>query len=226
MQTVPFYLIAVAILTTIITVVLAAWAMSRRKTFILVMAGWLLVQGGLTLSGFYQDTAVLPPRFFLTIGPPLLAIAVLAITRAGRRFMDGMDIRALTLLHIMRIPVELMLWGLYLHGAVPELMTFEGGNLDIVSGISALVIYFTGFKGGRMRRKALIGWNIACLGLLVNIVVRAVLAAPFPFQQLGFEQPNVAVLWFPFVWLPACIVPLVLLAHIAAIRQLVRGKAG
>ncbi|MEO8588376.1 MAG: hypothetical protein ABI432_03330 [Flavobacteriales bacterium] len=63
-------------------------------------------------------------------------------------------------------------------------------------------------------------WNIACIGLLVNIVARAVLSAPFPFQQLAFDQPNIAVLYFPFVWLPCCVVPLVLLAHLATLRKL------
>jgi hypothetical protein len=36
----------------------------------------------------------------------------------------------------------------------------------------------------------------------------------------AFDQPNIAVLYFPFNWLPSCIVPLVLLSHLAAIRQL------
>jgi hypothetical protein len=42
----------------------------------------------------------------------------------------------------------------------------------------------------------------------------------FPFQQFAFDQPNIAVLYFPFIWLPSCVVPLVLLSHLAAIRQL------
>ena len=36
----------------------------------------------------------------------------------------------------------------------------------------------------------------------------------------GFEQPNVAILHVPFVWLPGGVVPLVLLAHVAALWQL------
>jgi hypothetical protein len=55
---------------------------------------------------------------------------------------------------------------------------------------------------------------------LLNIVINAVLSIPSPFQQFAFEQPNVAVLYFPFVWLPCCIVPIVLFAHLAAIKQL------
>lgn len=220
----PFYLGITAILTTVITVFLAARALAQRRNFLIITALWLAMQAGLGISGFYQHTAGLPPRFMLTLGPPLIAIIGLFATRAGRQAMDNMNLKALTLLHIVRIPVELMLWGLYLHKAVPRLMTFEGGNLDILSGISAVAMYYLCFRGGCVRKKALIIWNVACLILLVNIVVRAVLSAPFPFQQMGFEQPNVAVLYFPFVWLAACIVPLVLLSHLAALRQLIKGK--
>jgi hypothetical protein len=77
-----------------------------------------------------------------------------------------------------------------------------------------------------MSRKALLVWNLICLGLLINIVTIAVITAPFPFQQLAFDQPNIAVLYFPFIWLPACIVPLVLLSHLVCIKVLLSKKEG
>jgi hypothetical protein len=43
-------------------------------------------------------------------------------------------------------------------------------------------------------------------------------------QQIAFDQPNIGVMYFPFVWLPACIVPLVLLSHLASLYQLVSGS--
>ena len=64
-------------------------------------------------------------------------------------------------------------------------------------------------------------WNFICFGLLINIVVNAILSAPFPFQKFAFDHPNIAILYFPFVWLPCCIVPIVLLSHLAAIRQII-----
>ena len=157
---------------------------------------------------------------------PLLLIAGLFVTRSGRQFTDSLNLRALTLLHIVRIPVELVLFRLYLHKAIPGLMTFEGMNPDILSGLSAMLLLYFGWAGNRPRRGLLLAWNGICLLLLVNIVVLALLSAPFPFQRLAFEQPNVALLYFPFVWLPCCVVPLVLLSHLAAIRQLLmkRGR--
>jgi hypothetical protein len=100
-------------------------------------------------------------------------------------------------------------------------MTFEGRNFDIVAGLTAPVIYYFGSVKQQIGRKVMLLWNIICLGLLFNIVVIAVLSAPFPFQQFAFDQPNIALLYFPFVWLPCCVVPLVLLSHLATIRQLI-----
>jgi hypothetical protein len=68
-------------------------------------------------------------------------------------------------------------------------------------------------------------WNFICLGLLLNIVINAILAAPFPFQQFAFDQPNRGVLYFPFIWLPGFIVPAVLLSHLVNIRQLLSQPA-
>jgi len=101
-------------------------------------------------------------------------------------------------------------------------MTFEGRNFDILSGITAPVIYYFGFKGKGLNTKLLLTWNFICLTLLINIVINAILSVPFSFQKFGFDQPNIALLYFPFIWLPCCIVPLVLLAHLASIRKLLK----
>jgi hypothetical protein len=196
-------------------------AARRSGRTLAVLLAWLLVQTGLGLSGFYTVTNTIPPHFALLVGPPVLFIIALLATPAGRRYLDGLRLEVLTLLHVVRVPVELVLLGLFLHHAVPQLMTFEGRNFDILSGLTAPFIYYVAFRRKILGKAGLIGWNFLCLALLLNIVVNALLSAPSPIQRFAFEQPNVAILHFPFVWLPACVVPLVLLAHVAALRQLI-----
>ena len=99
-------------------------------------------------------------------------------------------------------------------------MTFEGRNFDILSGLTAPLIYWLAFRGGKTNRPLLIVWNFFALGLLINIVTNAALSIPYQTQMLAFEQPNRAVLYFPFVWLPAVIVPIVLFCHLASLWQL------
>jgi phosphoglycerol transferase MdoB-like AlkP superfamily enzyme len=99
-------------------------------------------------------------------------------------------------------------------------MTFEGKNFDIVFGISTLLILTLGlYKGSVMRIKILLIWNLIGLLFLGNIVFYALFSSPSSFQKFAFDQPNIAVLRFPFPWLPTFIVPLVLFAHLAVIRR-------
>lgn len=222
MQQLPLYIPVVFTTTTLLTLFFL-YKSHRRPLVILVMAAlWLLVQALIGLSGFYQNTTTMPPRFIIAIGPPLLAIGCLFFTRRGRHYLDSLDIRWLTWLHASRVLVELVLYWLFLHGQVPRLMTFEGLNYDILSGLTAPLVVVLCFRSPQLRKIPLLIWNILCLALLFNIVIHAILSAPLPFQRFAFDQPNVAVLYFPYVWLPAFIVPVVLLAHLAAIRKLLQ----
>ena len=154
--------------------------------------------------------------------PPLLLIVILFATAKGRAFVDSLDPKWLTYLHTVRFPVELTLFWLFVYKQVPEIMTFEGRNLDILSGLTAPLVAYFGFQKRVLGKNILLIWNIVCIGLLVNIVSIAILSVPSPFQKFGFEQPNVGVMYFPFVWLPGCVVPLVLFSHLATIRHLLK----
>lgn len=222
MNNLPFYISILLMLTTFLTVAIFYKAANKSNTTLLILSAWLILQTFLGLSGFYLVTDTIPPRFFLTLFPPLIFIIALFATTKGRQYIDGLNIKTLTILHAIRIPVELVIFWLFVSKTVPQLMTFEGRNFDIISGLTAPAIFYLAFVKKRIGRKLLLLWNVGCLGLLVNIVVYAIISAPFPFQQMAFDQPNIAVLHFPFVWLPCCIVPLVLFSHLAATRQLLK----
>ncbi|MEI9959508.1 MAG: hypothetical protein WDM90_25040 [Ferruginibacter sp.] len=224
MENLPAYVDVLFILTTILTLIFFYKASGNSKKTIAIILCWLALQAIAGLAGFYKVTNSTPPRFMFLILPPLVFITILFISANGRRYIGNFNIKTLTLLHIVRIPVELVLFFLCLRKAVPQLMTFEGRNFDIISGLSAPFIYYFGFVKNKIGTKGLLVWNFICLGLLINIVVNAVLSAPLPFQQFAFNQPNIALLYFPFVWLPCCVVPLVLLSHLITIRQLLRKK--
>ena len=228
----PLYISIVFGLTTLATLILFYYALKRSQIGItkanMILASltvWLIKQAILTLNNFYNsDTRSLPPKFLLLVIPPLLAIFWLFSTEYGRKFMDALSLCHLTYVHIVRVPVELVLYWLFLNEAVPELMTFAGRNFDILAGITAPLIAYYGFDKQALKRKTLLIWNILALGLLLNIVIHAVLSAPFPIQQLAFDQPNIAVLYFPFSWLPGFIVPVVLFAHLVSIWRLIRSN--
>lgn len=220
MENLPQFISIVFGLTTILTVGLFYKATNNSKATLLIILSWLVLQTLIGLTGFYNVTDTIPPRFLLLVFPPILLIIGLFITSKGRQYIDSLDTKTLTILHSVRIPVEIVLFWLFVNKTVPELMTFEGRNFDILSGLTSPIIFYFGFIKKQLNRKIILTWNFICLGLLINIVANAVLSAPFPFQKFAFDQPNIAVLYFPFNWLPSCVVPLVLLSHLATIKQL------
>jgi hypothetical protein len=223
MEAAPFVLAAGFMLLTGLTVWLFYRAAHRSRPTLYVLVVWLALQAGLGLTGFYAAApAALPPRLLLALLPPVLVIAGLLLTARGRSYLRGLRIEVLTLLHTIRVPVEVGLLTLYHYHAVPQLMTFEGRNWDIFSGLSAPVVYYLVFRRRLLGYNVLLGWNLLCLGLVLNTLFNALLSVPGPLQRFAFEQPNIAVLYFPFVWLPSCIVPLVLLSHAAAFCQLTK----
>src|SRR6476660_2872168 len=170
MQTLPLYISIVFTATTLLAVTFVYKAAHESKTTLTVISGWLLLQAALGLAGFYTNTNGLPARLAFLIMPPFIFIAVLFATRTGRRYLDGLDLKALSLLHVVRIPVEVVLFWLFMQKAVPRLMTFEGHNFDIISGLTAPFIYYFGFVRKVIGRKGLLLWNFMCLGLLINVV--------------------------------------------------------
>ena len=224
MENLPAYIKVVFILTTILTIFLFYHATRRSFFTLIILFSWLAFQTFVGLSGFYTVTDTIPPRFLLLIGPPLLFIIALFLTDRGRMYLDSLELKNLTILHTIRIPVEIVLFWLFLYKGIPELMTFEGRNFDIISGITAIPVYYLGFVKHQVNNKILLFWNLMCLGLLINIVLNAALSVPSTIQKFAFDQPNVGVLYFPFVWLPSWVVPLVLLSHLAALRKLMQRK--
>ncbi|MEQ1922128.1 MAG: hypothetical protein ABL952_06435 [Pyrinomonadaceae bacterium] len=139
----------------------------------------------------------MPPRIVLFGVLPALLTIVAYFIFFRETFINKIPLRLLTMLHIVRIPVEVVLLWLFQNGQVPQLMTFEGRNFDILSGTVAPIVYLIAFRGNATKRGLLISYNVFGLILLTNIVTIAALSIPSPMQQLAFEQPNVAVTFFP-----------------------------
>jgi hypothetical protein len=232
----PVFISVIFILTTIATLLFFYWTLKnsradtvrkRANIILVVLIIWLIIQAVLANNNVYNsDTTSVPPKLMLLgVAPMILTIIFLFLTKKGRLFIDSLPLKNITWLNIIRIPVELVLLELAIHKAVPQLMTFEGRNFDILSGITAPFVAYFGFTKNVLSRKVILTWNFICLALLANIVVNAILAAPFFFQKFAFDQPNIAILYFPFIWLPAFIVPVVLFGHLVSIRQLIRSQA-
>ncbi|MDF4202543.1 hypothetical protein PXD56_06245 [Maribacter sp. SA7] len=202
------------ILLTFITLFLFYRATGKNMHVVKLFFLWQIVIGFLAFLGVFKNKPMLFPL-------AILATILLTIYCLKKISIDKLNTNYLLGIHIIRIPVELCLYQLFLAGLIPEIMTFTGWNFDILIGITAAVILiYQLVKKKNLARKILLPWNFIGLLFLSSIVIIAILSSPLPIQQFAFDQPNIALLEFPYCFLPTCIVPIVFISHILLIRKL------
>jgi hypothetical protein len=230
-ENLPEYISILFILTTFITIGFLLYAIKQSvsdtipaKILIFLLSFWIFFQAILALSGFYQDTQSFPPHLVAFGVFPTILLIVIYFIFFRKKFIEPLPLKILTLLSVVRIFVEIVLLWLFQNHFVPQSMTFEGRNFDILSGITAPIIYLLAFRGGKINRPLLIIWNIFALILLFNVVITAILAFPSVNPQLAPEFQNRAVTYFPYVWLPTVIVPIVFFSHAASLWKLLKSQ--
>ncbi len=206
------------IIITLLSLLFFYLGTGSDKRVLLISLLWISLIAGLALLGFFENLSTKPPRFLVVLlGDFVFVILLLKSLKKAK-----INTKLLLLVHTLRLPVELGLYQLFLQKQIPKVMTFEGYNFDILMGITAILLFgYVHFSQKNIPKIFYLVWNVAGLFFLTTIVVIAIISAPLPFQLLGFEQPNVAVLKFPFILLPSFIVPVVFLSHILMIRSIV-----
>jgi hypothetical protein len=207
-----------------VVVALSARYLNGRTAFAITVGLFvsLIYVGLLGYFGVVRNEAMRPPGIAF-IFVPVLVFLVLSIL--GLRSSAGAGVaRAFPLWIILgtqsfRIVVELFLHQLWIDGLVPKMLTFLGANVDIYVGASAPLIAWLSTRGRSGMKLALI-WNVLGLLSLTNVVIRAVLTAPGPFNAIHAEVPNLMIGTFPFMFIPGFFVPLAVVLHVLAVRAI------
>lgn len=215
-ESLPSWINWVFLFTLVLTIGIFHFANGKPIRITLLIIIWSLVQSILAFTNFYQKTELTPPRFLFVL-IPIFAFLAYGLTKKRRNWIvQNRRTELSTFLHTIRIPIEIILFYLFIYKMVPELMTFEGRNFDILAGISAPIIGILWLKKS-IGRITLLIWNILALLLLLFIFVNGILSSDLPIQMFGLEQPNRAINYFPFILLPATIVPIVIYTHLSDI---------
>jgi hypothetical protein len=223
-MTATLFLVFLATMVTIVVVFIARYV-SRRVAF-RVLAGlsaWFIYAGLLGYFGVIRNTAMRPPGIVFLVAPIVLFLFLFIVfmvrSSASARVALAFPLWILLGTQCFRIGVELFLHRLWIDRLVPQMLTFEGANVDIYIGASAPLIAWLSTRGRSGMRIAL-AWNVLGLLALTNVVIRAVLTAPGPFQLLHAEVPNRMLGAFPFLFIPGFFVPLAVTLHVLAIRAI------
>lgn len=195
-------------------------ANGKHKGLISAIIIWSIIQSIMSFYGIYQTTNSTLPRILWAIFPPFFVVVYGLLGNPLKWVLVNRDIKFSTLMHLVRFPIEIVLYQLYLVKMVPQLMTFDGRNYDIIIGISAPIMFLLYVKN-KLSRKSLIIWNGLGLCFVCFIMINALFSAESPIQQFAFNQPNKGVTFFPFVLLPAVIVPLVIWTHLTDLIKLI-----
>jgi hypothetical protein len=192
-----------------------------------VMAGlllWLTYAGLLGYFGVLKNMTTRPPGIVFLVVPVLLVLslflAFVVLSNAGARVALAFPLWILLGAQSFRICVELFLHQLWIDSLVPKMLTFEGANVDIYVGASAALIAWLSTRG-RWGLRLSLAWNVLGLLALTNVVTRAVLTAPGPFNLIHAEVPNRLMGTFPFLFIPGLFVPLAVILHLLALRAIV-----
>lgn len=235
-STAAFVAVVAAVAVMVVLGTRAAWqrlgeppAATRRATAIAAVAvlAWLVLTAAASASGVLERSGPPPPAMLFMAGCNLVAVVV-ACSRLGARWVDGLPVAALVGFHAFRLPLELVLHRWYEEGTLPVQMTYAGRNFDIVTGILAVVVglwLWRGRPSPAATRVAVGLFTLVGLGLLLTVATIAVLSSPFPFRVFTNEPAVVLVFHVPYVWiLPMCVAP-ALAGHILGLRWLLRTRA-
>jgi hypothetical protein len=220
-MTATLFLGFVAMMAAIVVGLVARYLNGRTAFRVLAgLSAWFIYAGLMGYFGVLKNTAMRPPgTAFLLV--PVLFFLFLFIVRfsANARIILAFPLWIILGAQCFRVGVELFLHQLWIGGLVPKMLTFEGANVDIYIGASAPVIAWLSTRG-RLGLKLALAWNVLGLLALTNVVTRAVLTSPGPFNVIHAEVPNRMFGTFPFMFIPGFFVPLAVTLHVLAIRAI------
>jgi hypothetical protein len=195
--------------------------MRRPLVVALITGGWLLALSFIVASGAVAASPM--PRIPLFFAAANLGGVVLGLSPAGGWLARGLPLWTLVAFQGFRLPLEMVLHSWGRQGTIPMTMTWEGSNLDVVTGVTALAaavaVRVLGTYDSRARAAA---WaaNLVGLALLVNVGRVAMLSSPLPFAWPDVNPRLQLAMFMPYALIgPVCVAG-ALAGHIVLTRAL------
>ena len=191
-------------------------------------AAALLVMGLSALaavSGRLARFDAFPPPMFLMILSVFIMGFGVGFSGIGRHAADTVPLATLIGLQAFRLPLEVVMHRAGALGIMPPQLSYGGYQFDVVTGLTACLLYGLMRGGVAVPRWALWAWNVWGWWCLFVITVIAVTSSPV-LRLFGDDPRNVNtwVLYFPYVWLPVVLVTVAIAGHVMVTRALRRAR--
>jgi hypothetical protein len=197
----------------------------RARRMTIAIGAWMVLTAGLATKGVLSRADLTPPPMALLIAGVVALSVAIGVSPFGGRLAHDVPLTTLVALQMFRLPLELVMHRAATLGIMPNELSYTGYNLDIVTGTGAVVLFIALQVWPALPRAFVWAWNLWGLWCLMAIVVIAVTTAPM-VRAFGDDPRhiNTWVLFFPYVWLPAVLVPIAIAGHLVVTRALLAAR--
>jgi hypothetical protein len=216
------------VITVLLLAGLAYVSRAERRPSILVIGGavivgWFALAIVLARAGVWEttsDDALRPPNIAFAIAVPTILGSLLVRSQTFKRWISRVPLHALVGVQLYRVLGGLFLVA-YAQGDMPGEFALPAGIGDVLVGLGAVIVAVVLLKRGEQRARSLVlAWCAFGILDLVVAVATGFLSAPSPLQQLAIDDPNAAIVSYPFVLIPTFLVPVSIILHVYAIARL------
>ena len=203
-------------------------AREQRRSFragTTLLVGWFLAALSLSWLGFFQGTPTRIPTVEFGLLLPIIAGVMFywrsaVLTRIIAEAPQGLLV-GVQLYRVLGIIFLVLFFG----GAMPGVFAIPAGTGDFAVGLFAAPIALAYARGLRGSTGLVRAWNLLGLTDLAVAVTTGFLSSPSPIQSLAVDNPNTLITAFPLVMIPAFLVPLAVLLHLASLAKLGQTEA-
>jgi hypothetical protein len=202
---------------------LAGWPTSERKRAVwnstLLLGAWFIAALVPSWLGFYDRPLFgLPTIQYGMIIPLIVAVMLFRGSATLRRVVEAIPQSWLVCVQVYRTEGVIFLV-LYATGHLPGVFAWPAGAGDMLVGLLAPVVAIAYARHSRSASVWVRAWNLFGIADFVVAVTIGFLSTPGPLQKLSLEAPNKLITAFPLAMVPAFIIPLSILLHLASLTK-------
>lgn len=162
-----------------------------------------------------------PPRFFiLTILPLFIFTGIFIYKNRNNTWIQNIPPHWLFFYQTFRILIEVIFVFTVSKGILHSNVTIEGYNFDMVYAFTVLIIGLIVFKKIIWYKRLILWWNYLGLGVIAIIIFLFQSTIYIPEFYGDIEPFPIEFLKYPYVLVPAFLMPSAVFIHILSIVQL------
>lgn len=211
-----------AVLVATLSFMLSGTVQGRLRAAVLLAAWFAVVVLLGAADALGQDHGTGPPGLGAAVILPVAALCLIMFrTEQMRRTMSAVPLAVLIAVHGVRVLGVIFLL-LYAEQRLPAPFAPVAGWGDVLIGIVAVPLAWTVARTGTRARRPVFVWNTLGLLDLIIAIILGPASSPGPLQVFATPPAGVMLTTLPWLLIPAFIVPILALLHIAIFHRLGR----